>query len=341
VGKDGSDSIASFLRQHVFPLEDYFAAHHYRDIRCYDEYSNTPLEGTNGGLKYCENSVLPSMGMDEAAVIMIGQDGTKGDSKKRKVSEAFHKTPVYTDSSTSRYITQVAECMLQTQLSESEKYASLRNDDTTWLVVRSAERPNNNSGSLVAPIFERMRRLTLDKNGVLHCECGYTKRNGIPCRHIAHVAYNYSSGAFPGFTYQDTSIRWTTSYAKFVAVDDTSVMDIDGHKLRTKLMTTIEPKEAWCPKAPIVASLRYPIYKYGRCSSGNFRAYTQEKATDFFLNYQGVKVYNYSQIDVNKAKQASHDGSTYAVAMTQETFNGSDDDDDNFDFFRAIRTRLS
>jgi SWIM zinc finger len=276
VRPDGSTRILDFLRNHVFPLEDYFAAHHFRDIRCFDEYSNTPLEGTNGGLKYCENAVLPSMGMDKAAVTIIGQDQTKGDSTKRKASTAFHKTPVYTDTETSRHITQVAECTLQGQLGQAKNYASLRTDEMTWLVTRSALRAANDLGSLLPPMFDRMRRVTLDNKGVLDCDCGYTKRNGIPCRHIAHVAYKYSPDDYKGFTYQDTSMRWYTSFAKFVAVDDSSDLDEHSLNLRTKLTTIRETQGANHPKAPILASTLTPIYNFGSGSSARFKDYTLE-----------------------------------------------------------------
>lgn len=116
-------------------------------------------------------------------------------------------------------------------------------------------------------------------------------------------------------------------------------MDENSLNLRTKLMAIRETQEADHPKAPILASTLTPIYNYGRGSSARFQAYTLEEATDFFHSSQGVKVHNYSPNEVNKAKLASQNGSTNAIDMTQETYNGIDDDD--LDFFRARRTMLS
>jgi hypothetical protein len=52
IGELNASNLLNFLRDHVFVHEDYFAANKYNCIRSFGDYSNTPLEGTNGGLKY-------------------------------------------------------------------------------------------------------------------------------------------------------------------------------------------------------------------------------------------------------------------------------------------------
>ena len=53
VGNNNADGILNFLRGHVFTHEEFFAAYKYNNTHYFCDYSNTPLEGTNGGSKYC------------------------------------------------------------------------------------------------------------------------------------------------------------------------------------------------------------------------------------------------------------------------------------------------
>ncbi|KAG7357973.1 hypothetical protein IV203_014560 [Nitzschia inconspicua] len=55
IGDDTADNIVTFLRSKVFVHEQHFARCFYLDVRRFDAYSNTCLEGTNYGVKYCEN----------------------------------------------------------------------------------------------------------------------------------------------------------------------------------------------------------------------------------------------------------------------------------------------
>ena len=52
IGNNNADGILNFLRGHVFTHEEFFAAYKYNNTHYFCDYSNTPLEGTNGGLKY-------------------------------------------------------------------------------------------------------------------------------------------------------------------------------------------------------------------------------------------------------------------------------------------------
>jgi hypothetical protein len=50
IGSSNVDGIINFLRDHVFTHEERFVAYKYNYLRSFRDYSNTPLEGTNGGV---------------------------------------------------------------------------------------------------------------------------------------------------------------------------------------------------------------------------------------------------------------------------------------------------
>ncbi|KAG7372657.1 MULE transposase domain containing protein [Nitzschia inconspicua] len=90
IGDDTADNIVTFLRSNVFVHEQHFARCFYLDVRGFDAYSNTCLEGTNYGVKYCENRVLPNMSQAKATKVMINQDEDKF---TRKPEEGFGRFP--------------------------------------------------------------------------------------------------------------------------------------------------------------------------------------------------------------------------------------------------------
>ena len=65
-----SNNFFMFVQKHVLIHEKYFLFCHRSSIRHYGEYSNTPLEGTNYGIKHTSTSTHPGLSMDNSMVIM-------------------------------------------------------------------------------------------------------------------------------------------------------------------------------------------------------------------------------------------------------------------------------
>ena len=65
-----SNNVAMFVCKHVLLHEKYFLYSQRNHIRHYGEYSNTPLEGTNFGLKHSPISTHPGLSMDSSMVIL-------------------------------------------------------------------------------------------------------------------------------------------------------------------------------------------------------------------------------------------------------------------------------
>ena len=68
-----SNNVSTFVRQHVLIHEKHFLSCNRNKIRHYGEYSNTPLEGTNYGIKQSSISTHPGLAMDSSMVILSVQ----------------------------------------------------------------------------------------------------------------------------------------------------------------------------------------------------------------------------------------------------------------------------
>ena len=165
---------------------------------------------------------------------MINQDECKASHRKRNSLVAFNGIPLYSNAGTCRLIQAVAETMIQEQLSLADTYASVRFSETQWFVGYSAERTISTCDVSPKPMFARIRTVTLNKSGELCCSCGYTERNGVPDRHLMHVAINYGI-SFEGFTHHQVAVRFWRAFDKFVVVGELLEMDSIHLGIRNKL----------------------------------------------------------------------------------------------------------
>ena len=165
------------------------------------------------------------MGLAKAGKCVINQDECKANHWKRTSSAAFNGVPLYANTGTCRQIHAVAETMIQEQIALTDSYSSIRISKTQWYACFSSERKEPSSLAVSPqPTFARIRMVTLNEAGQLHCSCGYTDRNGVPDRHIIHVALNYGI-SFKGFTHHNDDVRFWRAFDKFVVVGETSEMD--------------------------------------------------------------------------------------------------------------------
>jgi hypothetical protein len=213
--------VVEFLRENVFPHEQHYLCFNYCNIFAFGAYSNTPVEGTNRGIKYGDNPVQPNMSRGQSTKVLSNQDEARGQAKSRSIADAFNKTPVWTDMESSRNLMIRSESMFQRELKGAESYISLQVHPFKWFILRSA--PRMISQDAILPVFERIHTVTVDENdGRMYCDCGDGCCNGIPDRHMAHVARKYgiqNNADEPLFGYCDVSIRQWISYSKFLLAD--------------------------------------------------------------------------------------------------------------------------
>ena len=65
-----ANNVSMFVQKYVVLREKYFIHSNRSRIQHYGEYSNTPLEGTNFGLKHATISTHPGLLMDNSMVIL-------------------------------------------------------------------------------------------------------------------------------------------------------------------------------------------------------------------------------------------------------------------------------
>jgi hypothetical protein len=121
---------------------------------------------------------------------MVNQDECKAYHRKRCSSAAFNGVPLYTNTQTCCYIQAVAETMLQEQITLAESNSSVQISKIQWHVGFSSMRHKPASYDMAPKpsAFARIRIVTLNQAGQLHCSCGFAERNGVPDRHVIHVA---------------------------------------------------------------------------------------------------------------------------------------------------------
>ena len=336
VGVDASNTLLKFLRSNVFPHEDHFAAQHYHFTFSFNEYSNTCLEGTNNGLKYNSDAVLPSMCLAQAGKCMINQDENKSSVLKRKASAEFNNVPLYTSTKTSTHINDVAEDTMKKEMELSENYSSVRLSEKEWAVRFTAERKQSHQEGTTdvwpMPTFDRTRIVSINGDGGLQCTCGYANRNGIPDRHIIHVAKSFGID-FEGFSHHNVHIRYWRAFNKFVAVGDPSQMDSAELQIRQKLRqarfspTIIISVPGGFP--PFEARMQFSI---GKNSVEKIKGMDATSAFNHFGKNMEMSVMNYSTDMVNKAVAAMREtSSVHTIGLSQEMYTNADDDFDDFE----------
>jgi hypothetical protein len=327
--------ILTFLRSNVFPHEHLFARCFFLGIRAFDAWSNTPHEGTNSALKYCENRVRPNMSQAESTKVMTDQDAARAKKKAVAVSDAFHKTQLYSDTPSSQQIQKVAESMLQQELESAESYVSIRIDEKTFWVLRAVTRK---VGKSPVPVFERVRVVTIGEDRCLRCSCEYPGHYGIPDRHISHVALHYGVD-FQCWSHHDVDLRYHNSYCRLVAMKDPDSMNEDEKVIRANLISC-RVQDLPVPLAPrICANDGSCNFAVGdNCDDEELRSYDSVNTRIRKVQEKSVTVLNYTDSEVSSAIRGLNDGADNAAGFTQESHKcddgewpGADNDDDDDD----------
>ncbi|KAG7353854.1 SWIM zinc finger domain protein [Nitzschia inconspicua] len=263
------------------------------------------------------------MSQAKATKVMINQDEDKFTQNRKKTCNAFHKNALQGRTITSAHVLQTAESMLQQAMVASESYISYRFCDHKWWVLYSG--PHNVQGRLL-PVFQRVRIVSVDENHKMTCSCCEYERNGIPCRHICHVALKFGSN-FESFTHHSVDIRFWTVYSLYAVVLDPSELNEDEIKIRNKLVTA-RWKSPQPPTAPSsMKSMDEGRFSVGSKSQDQFKSMTSEDLLLYFealmKNKLSILNYNIEHVEKAVAVMEKHHGN--AVGMTQKMHNCSAD----------------
>ena len=323
VGTRNSFAIVNFLRDHVFKHEEYFVAYKYGSLRSFCDYSNTPLEGTNGGLKYCNFAVKPNMKISKSTSCMVNQDESKYVEKLRKAHSTFSKTKLYFqgEGTEAKRIVPKAFGELKMQMDQSGSYCSIRLNALNW-IVRIAK---GYTTDRKLPHFLRFRYVQrCNITGGFCCTCPFSKSYGIVCRHIIHVVKSYSTKPYI-FSHHDVDVRWWTTYATLVALEDREELNATECSIADELIRIRSDPLCFGRKASI-CEFDSQTFKWGIETDDWCKKLQLLEAKDrLFANTQTSRLSNYYQREVEAA-----------ISSLNEAYNGvrrsymlSYDDDDN------------
>ena len=110
------------------------------------EYSNTPLDGTNFGIKHASISTHPGLSMDNSMVILSVQSDKHVCKTNRKVIQANKKSCVNYKERVHSRLTVMASSMISNLITHTFKYDSSRINNNEWLLRKTYISPLSKKG---------------------------------------------------------------------------------------------------------------------------------------------------------------------------------------------------
>ena len=250
LGESFTESVTDFIRVHVEPLEEYFCFYDRRNIRHFDEYSNSCHEGTNNAVKYGSNAINPTYRLDHAAERLCNYANKKYTMSMQNVLSQEQSTPLWLPLKCAPDLVTRGYQLLFEQWKSSSRYMNCKNSSNTWLVKRLPLEQVSYTCKLI-PSFININQVHV-QNEVMFCSCCFFERFGLPCRHMLHVLRSFPEYSEPSKI--DISIHWWKSYYLFGYQTDPDQVVISN------LLQHIESKEAKGPQCLRIWYERKPIF---------------------------------------------------------------------------------
>ena len=251
LGQSFTKSVTDFIRVHVEPLEEYFCFYYRRNIRHFDEYSNSCHEGTNKAVKYGTDAINPAYRLDNAAQRLCNYASKKYTLSMQNVFRQEQSTPLWLPLKCAQDLVERGYQLLFEQWKSSTRYMNCKISSNTWLVKRLPLEQVSHTCKLI-PSFINTNTVHV-QNDVMYCSCCLYERFGLPCRHMLHVLRSFPDYSEPSKI--DISVLWWKSYYQFGYQTNPEQIVI------SKLLQEIESKEANGPSCPEKLYERLPIYK--------------------------------------------------------------------------------
>ena len=213
--------VQEYLTSGVFPHDKYFCHVHRRNLRCYEECTNSSHEGTNNGLKQHSCPAARNGTIATTAMNLKLQSDIAIDHEFRKLNTQLEGRPVWNetnagDESALVELTTFAQDLVADQWQQGRSYNIRRSQsqDHKWY-VRYKDTEGEKSVNVLHPVWRRTWEVTMDTSSKrLLCSCGHFERRGLPCRHQAAV-FRYEDPVSTGFSFRDCSVVWWKRYMFF------------------------------------------------------------------------------------------------------------------------------
>ena len=213
--------VQNFLVSGVFVHDKYFCHVHRRNLRSYEECTNSSHEGTNNGVKSHSCPTARNGTIATTAMNLRLQSDIGIDQEFRQLNSKVEGRPVWNeknagDQSALVELTPFAHDLVFDQWTRRLTFNVCRSpgEENKWY-VRKKEEDVQHPTKVLNPIWRRTWEVTLDlPSKRLLCSCCYFERRGMPCRHQAAVIGHEDPGSI-GFTYRDCSVVWWKRYMFF------------------------------------------------------------------------------------------------------------------------------
>ena len=228
VGEEFVEKVKKFVKENIEPHQNHFLFYMRKDIRQFEEYSNSPHEGTNNGLKVGANCSLPNMLLDNASKRLSDQGTMKYEQFMAQTIKEQYKIKPWNPMKCATHLIDRAAALLYQQWEVRDCYYRCRVNENTWYLIYKEElrKPRKN----IEPIYQDVHILTVVKN-ILYCSCYFFNRIGLPCRHMYNLLQDSPKYTEP--SHHEVSVRWWSPYAKHA-------FPIETEKRKSRLTKLIE-----------------------------------------------------------------------------------------------------
>ena len=245
LGVDACETISKFVRENVLPHQDNFCYYTRHSVFHLEANSNCGLEGIQNGTKHSSNPVRPSTTLEKAVRVLERNSTIKAIDRSISVCERANSTKLWSYTSTSAVVTEVAESMISHEWSSRNNYKCILAGHGTWYVTHKennwypeddedddedSEEDNSSNKSNdkhafcgIIPKFARNYHVKITEERVMTCACKNQERMGFPCAHIACVLASYDCFAQlcdKGFPVSSVSIMWHSGYYSYGISND-------------------------------------------------------------------------------------------------------------------------
>jgi len=224
------------------------------------------------------------MNMDTAAKTLNLQTDVKVSEVQAMIYEEFTKTDKrWSNTLTAPHLLSFGEGLVVEAYKRASLYKGRRVGEREFQVMfvgdgnKDATRQDeydNDDGipSHQVPLFERVRDVTVDNDGTMHCSCCRFQCTGVFCEQqicIAELVHQARGEKFAGFTHHDVSVRYWSSFMHLAYKESTpshirllfhrlAAQDVSGPKLTGDIPDSLEIQK---PHVHLPALERLKNYK--------------------------------------------------------------------------------
>ena len=246
-----------------------FLHHRRRGKRTLGVAHSSGHEGTNFGIKAHSAGIKATMGMDKSAEALSLQSSIKtAELDEMAWHDYIARNKRWSNLPSSPDTCRHAEGLLTVVMLRRDLYVARRVGEREFEVeyIGDAVFFKDYLDCGIFPLFWRCRRDTVTDDGKLVCSCKAFEEDGIPCEHIACVVEAVMKACegeeWKGFTVNDISVRWWSSYMylayRETTDDDTNAMfhwlatnDITGPSLPCAISASM-PNLVGLPPPPFI-----------------------------------------------------------------------------------------